>query len=280
MSVTYVPYTDPNKEFKESLLMIAQILGQKRQRKQEGLDIRDIVNYTKEMQTSPGQMPTPNGMTTMTDLQNLGQWITQAKAPQFPMPRTEYGQNLAQTLLMGQMQTPLQRAQTEYYGARTKAVGEEKPKKPPTPLRPSMIKSYNEGMKDFIKQAKHWRVGKKNYNKSDLLESFDKFKEASGYSEIPLSHKRQLWDSWKERIKRLGNEAEFNPTDPDWLEASELGGQRTEDSMSGVVRPEEQIVSPTEPGSLEEFERKVAELKTVDMKKAREYYDKWADKWQ
>jgi len=35
-----------------------------------------------------------------------------------------------------------------------------------------------------------------------------------------------------------------------------------------------------EPVSIEEFERQVAELKRVDIKAAKTYYDKWASKWQ
>lgn len=122
----YNPASDWRTYFAQGIENMIGGLMQGQERKIQGQDIQNIVNYMQGMQTSPGAMPTPSGTTTMADLQNLGQFVTGAKAPELPIARTNIGQQLITSLLMGQMQTPIKKAQTEYYQARAKAVGKVK----------------------------------------------------------------------------------------------------------------------------------------------------------
>ncbi len=121
----YNPASDWRTYFAQGIENMIGGLMQGQERKLQGQDIQNISDYIRKMQTSPGAMPTPSGTTTMADLQNLGQFVTGAKAPELPIARTNIGQQLITSLLMGQMQTPLQKAQTEHYQIRTEDLKQQ-----------------------------------------------------------------------------------------------------------------------------------------------------------
>lgn len=103
----------------------------------------------------------------------------------------------------------------------------EKKTREPTekPLTPLEVGRHEEAMKSSIDNAKvgfFAGVGRYNYPKENLLNAWEKYKTVSGYSNMPLVQKKQLWQKWKNKIKDRGNEAEFNPDDPEWKAASEL----------------------------------------------------------
>lgn len=72
------------------------------------------------------------------------------------------------------------------------------------------------------------------------------------------------------------------PSDTDITRMMELAlGEETEKLKTPKpIEAEEPIKEPGEPLTVVDFEREVSRLKGIDMKKAREYYDAWVEKFQ
>jgi len=106
----YIPYNqqaDPMYYWSQFANNLIGGLMQQQQKKNIGQDVQSILGYNQQMQQQPGPMPTG-------DIGALGQWATQAKAPQMPQMQSPMGnQMMLQGLLGGltQSQSPLQQMQ-------------------------------------------------------------------------------------------------------------------------------------------------------------------------
>jgi len=110
----YIPYNqqaDPMYYWSQFANNLIGGLMQQQQKKNIGQDVQSILGYNQQMQQQPGPMPTG-------DIGALGQWATQAKAPQMPQMQSPMGNQMMLQGLMGNlMQSPLEQAQANYYQA-------------------------------------------------------------------------------------------------------------------------------------------------------------------
>jgi len=127
-----IPYNPATDRWAYVAQGLQNMLGPMLQREQQRIeqqkmqqDLGAMLQYAQQMQQQPGAMPTGG-------VGALGQFVTQAKAPQFPTLRTPQMQQAAASGIMGRMfpapMTPLQASQIRVNLARAEALTTDKSK--------------------------------------------------------------------------------------------------------------------------------------------------------
>jgi len=109
----YNPDSDWRTYFAQGIANMIGGLMQGQERKLQGQDIQNINQYQTNMGMA-GQAAEASG------LPDIPNWP--GARPQLPIAKTDIGQQLITSLLMGQLQTPIQKAQAEKYRAEAKVA--------------------------------------------------------------------------------------------------------------------------------------------------------------
>ncbi|NVM57246.1 MAG: hypothetical protein HWN51_03910 [Desulfobacterales bacterium] len=111
------------------------------------------------------------------------------------------------------------------------------------PMPDSELKAARDVISKSVKRARRGilgRPGRTDYPKEKLLEQFEIYKRKKGYSALPDNQKRQLWEIWVDSLREVGgrkmHEVGFDPTDPDWIKASELQAEKEEDIGADSIK--------------------------------------------
>lgn len=85
------------------------------------------------------------------------------------------------------------------------------------PLSEPQVAGYGEAMDARIKRVDRFRPGFKDFKEADIFKEWQKF--VGMYQFKNDTQRRQVWNVWKNKLNNLGNELDWDPTAPKWLEA-------------------------------------------------------------
>ncbi|MFA5382049.1 MAG: hypothetical protein WC356_02705 [Candidatus Micrarchaeia archaeon] len=227
---------------------------EKRQRNMGNADLQAMNQYLMQRGISPANMQlnpmlsaSGSGSIFANPQMNQGQ-NPQQMGGQLPQFQTPGGMEMAQKMLQQQMMSPLEQAQAEYTKRR--------------------LQNGNQEFSDAP-----WYMNDKYKNTPEA-------KIASG-------QKSRAYGARMRIVKGADGYYGIDPTTGEQTKLEIPIGDNTATDFDNFLNQQQNggadansIQSTGEPKSLEEFYANTETLKTKNVKKAKEYYNKWAKKWQ